>query len=137
MDPDAAAEFLQQFHTENPSAGDMDRRLAWVMAAIDLTGTYQHTTAELAYGAQLAWRNSARCIGRLYWRSLRVRDCGRSGRHRRTVRPAPEAGVERRQDPAVDLGVRPAGGRPARAPDLERATDSLCGVPEGGRWCAR
>ncbi|MBE1463986.1 nitric oxide synthase oxygenase [Kibdelosporangium phytohabitans] len=74
MDPAAAAEFLQQFHAENPSAGDVDRRVAWVMAEIDLTGTYQHTTAELAYGAQLAWRNSARCIGRLYWRSLRVRD---------------------------------------------------------------
>ena len=37
-------------------------------------GTYQHTSAELAFAAQVAWRNSARCIGRLYWRSLRLRD---------------------------------------------------------------
>ncbi|MFC7616053.1 nitric oxide synthase oxygenase [Actinokineospora soli] len=43
-------------------------------AEIELTGTYQHTSAELAFGARIAWRNSARCIGRLYWQSLRVRD---------------------------------------------------------------
>nr|WP_232328184.1 nitric oxide synthase oxygenase [Kibdelosporangium sp. MJ126-NF4] len=74
VDPAEAVEFLQQFHAENPAAGAADRRVAWVLAEIDLTGTYQHTSAELAFGAQLAWRNSARCIGRLYWRSLRVRD---------------------------------------------------------------
>ncbi len=37
------------------------------------------TEAELAFGARVAWRNQARCIGRLYWRSLQVRDrrdCG-------------------------------------------------------------
>ena len=38
------------------------------------TGTYRHTEAELTFAAQVAWRNSSRCIGRLYWRSLRVRD---------------------------------------------------------------
>ncbi len=43
-------------------------------AEIELTGTYQHTSAELAFGARVAWRNSARCIGRLYWRSMQVRD---------------------------------------------------------------
>jgi nitric-oxide synthase, bacterial len=33
------------------------------------------TNAECpAFGARAAWRNSSRCIGRLYWRSLRVRD---------------------------------------------------------------
>jgi nitric-oxide synthase len=74
VDPAEAEEFLRLFHTENPTAGDVDRRVAWVQAEIDLTGTYQHTTAELTFGAQVAWRNSARCIGRLYWRSLRVRD---------------------------------------------------------------
>ncbi|PAW63882.1 MAG: hypothetical protein B9S34_13605 [Opitutia bacterium Tous-C1TDCM] len=34
--------------------------------------------AELAFGARVAWRNQARCIGRLHWRSLQVsdrRDC--------------------------------------------------------------
>jgi nitric-oxide synthase len=70
----AAKEFLEQFHAENPQTGWMGPRLAAVMREIDLTGTYWHTTEELAFGARVAWRNNARCIGRLYWRSLQVRD---------------------------------------------------------------
>jgi len=41
---------------------------------IDTTGSYTHTVDELTYGTRVAWRNSARCIGRLYWNSLRLRD---------------------------------------------------------------
>lgn len=41
---------------------------------IHLTGTYTHTKEELEYGAKVAWRNSNRCIGRLYWESLIVND---------------------------------------------------------------
>ncbi|MEU1424295.1 nitric oxide synthase oxygenase [Kitasatospora sp. NPDC005751] len=73
-DPDAAADFVRQFHREQPGAGDPTGRVLAVLDEIDRTGTYQHTPAELAYGARLAWRNAARCIGRLYWRSLVVRD---------------------------------------------------------------
>lgn len=32
------------------------------------------TSPELTASARIAWRNHSRCIGRLYWRSLRVRD---------------------------------------------------------------
>lgn len=74
VDLDEAEEFIRLFHSENADAGDMTRRLAWIRAEIFATGTYQHTTAELAFGARVAWRNSARCIGRLYWQSLKVRD---------------------------------------------------------------
>jgi nitric-oxide synthase len=74
VDLDEAEEFIRLFHAENPEAGPVDRRLAWVRGEILTTGTYQHTTAELAFGARVAWRNSARCIGRLYWQSMRVRD---------------------------------------------------------------
>ncbi|MBV6697913.1 nitric oxide synthase oxygenase [Kitasatospora aureofaciens] len=73
-DPDQATEFVRQFHREQPAAGDPDARVRAVLDEIDRTGTYEHTPAELAYGAKLAWRNAARCIGRLYWRSLVVRD---------------------------------------------------------------
>ncbi|MFE2721018.1 nitric oxide synthase oxygenase [Kitasatospora sp. NPDC059327] len=73
-DPDAAADFVRQFHHEQPGAGDPVGRVLAVLDEIDRTGTYRHTPAELAYGAKLAWRNAARCIGRLYWRSLVVRD---------------------------------------------------------------
>ncbi|WP_432950764.1 nitric oxide synthase oxygenase [Kribbella sp. CA-253562] len=70
----AAEEFLELFHAENPQTGWLGPRLAAVMREIDLTGTYWHTPEELAFGARVAWRNNARCIGRLYWRSLQVRD---------------------------------------------------------------
>ncbi|GAA4872524.1 nitric oxide synthase oxygenase [Kitasatospora terrestris] len=69
-----AAAFVRQFHEETPAAGDPLPRLREVIAEIERTGTYRHTVEELAFGARIAWRNSARCIGRLYWRSLVVRD---------------------------------------------------------------
>lgn len=70
-----AEKFIWQFYQENPDvAGGPAMRLARVRREIVDTGTYRHTAAELTFAAQVAWRNSARCIGRLYWRSLRVRD---------------------------------------------------------------
>ncbi|MFE6461039.1 nitric oxide synthase oxygenase [Streptomyces cinereoruber] len=69
-----AERFIRQFHQEEPRAGDAERRVREVLAEIDRTGTYEHTPQELAFGARVAWRNAARCIGRLYWRSLVVRD---------------------------------------------------------------
>ncbi len=70
----AAEEFLELFHAENPEAGPAGPRIAAVRREIEETGTYWHTSEELAFGARVAWRNNARCIGRLYWRSLQVRD---------------------------------------------------------------
>jgi len=69
-----AERFIMLFHSEN-RAGPPDRRLRQVRRQIEMAGTYWHTPAELAFGARVAWRNSSRCIGRLYWRSLQVRDC--------------------------------------------------------------
>ena len=69
----SAERFITMFHSEN-RAGPPDRRLRHVRHEIEATGTYRHTAAELEFGARVAWRNSSRCIGRLYWRSLRVRD---------------------------------------------------------------
>src|SRR5207245_3443440 len=69
----SAERFITQYHSEN-QAGPPDRRLRQVRDEIAMTGTYWHTADELEFGARVAWRNSARCIGRLYWRSLRVRD---------------------------------------------------------------
>lgn len=74
VDPAEATEFVEQFHAENPTAGPARDRVAEVLDEIGRTGTYVHTTEELAFGARVAWRNSARCIGRLYWRSLHLRD---------------------------------------------------------------
>jgi nitric-oxide synthase, bacterial len=82
----SAERFLTLFYGEN-HGGAPDRRLREVRREIDATGTYWHTSAELEFGAQVAWRNSARCIGRLYWRSLQVRD-------RRDVAAAPDIAAE-------------------------------------------
>jgi len=82
----SAEEFITLFHAEN-HLGSPDRRMWQVRREIESSGTYWHTPAELAYGARVAWRNSARCIGRLYWRSLRVRDC-------RDVTAAPDIAAE-------------------------------------------
>ena len=37
-------------------------------------GQWTPSLEELEHGARVAWRNNARCIGRLFWPSLRVRD---------------------------------------------------------------
>jgi nitric-oxide synthase len=81
-----AEQFITLFHREN-GLGAPDRRIWQVRREIETSGTYWHTPAELAFGARVAWRNSARCIGRLYWRSLRVRD-------RREVTAAPDIAAE-------------------------------------------
>lgn len=82
-----AERFIALFHAENPAAGPVQDRLKQVRQEISAHGTYRHTLWELTFAAQVAWRNSSRCIGRLYWRSLQVRD-------RRHVRTAPEVAAE-------------------------------------------
>jgi nitric-oxide synthase, bacterial len=71
---DLAAEFIQLHRREVPGAGPAGPRLREIRREIRLTGTYRHTLEELEFGARVAWRNSSRCIGRLYWKSLKVRD---------------------------------------------------------------
>lgn len=45
------------------------------MLEIQGTGTYTHTSEELQTGARLARQNSAKCIGRIAWNTLLVRNC--------------------------------------------------------------
>jgi nitric-oxide synthase, bacterial len=71
---DAAEAFIRHFAAENPGAGDPHRRIADVTAEVARSGSYHHTPDELVFGARVAWRNAARCIGRLYWNNLTVRD---------------------------------------------------------------
>jgi nitric-oxide synthase, bacterial len=74
VDTAAAEEFLEQFHFETSPALRLDQRLLQVRTEIEESGSYTHTVDELVFGARVAWRNAARCIGRLYWNSLKVRD---------------------------------------------------------------
>ena len=72
---DEAAAFLELFAAETGrDVSWVGGRCAAVMAEIDATGSYRHTSAELEFGARVAWRNSNRCIGRLSWSSLTVFD---------------------------------------------------------------
>jgi nitric-oxide synthase len=77
----AAEQFIREGQAESqagyPGPGGVEARLREVRAAVAAHGTYEHTPEELVFGARVAWRNSARCIGRLYWRSLSVRDLRR------------------------------------------------------------
>jgi len=83
---DRAEQFITLFHREN-RLGPPDLRLRHVRREVEASGTYWHTPDELAFGARVAWRNSSRCIGRLYWQSLHVRD-------RREVIAAPDIVAE-------------------------------------------
>ena len=53
---------------------DKDRRWGEIVREVNATGTYTHTYEELAYGAQVAWRNAPKCIARISWRNMIVRD---------------------------------------------------------------
>lgn len=68
-----AEAFLCAYHEEEGLSGLSDR-LAAVREEIRRTGSYVQTQAELTHGARVAWRNSNRCIGRLFWKSLMVLD---------------------------------------------------------------
>lgn len=74
VDLDEAAEFFHRYAAEHGGTTDPEARLAEAEREVDERGLYSHTPAELEFGARVAWRNANRCIGRLYWRSLVVRD---------------------------------------------------------------
>ena len=73
-DPVEAREFLEMYFAENPSAGSFAERWEKVQAEIAAEGSYVLTEAELTFGARAAWRHSVRCVGRLRWQGLAVRD---------------------------------------------------------------
>ncbi|XP_068280790.1 nitric oxide synthase 3-like, partial [Nyctibius grandis] len=75
-----ARDFITQYYAslrrENSPAHA--QRLREVEAAIAATGTYELLEPELVFGAKQAWRNAARCVGRIQWNKLQVfdaRDC--------------------------------------------------------------
>ncbi|MEU4578799.1 nitric oxide synthase oxygenase [Nonomuraea sp. NPDC023979] len=111
-----AERFIRLFHAENPGGG-LNARLRDVAREIARRGTYTHTGEELRFGARVAWRNSNRCIGRLYWKSLRVRDrrhvTGAEGVAVECVAHLREATGDGRIRPTITVFPRDAPGRPA------------------------
>ncbi len=53
---------------------DLDERLKRIREEYSSTGTWVPTKHEATFGAKVAWRNSVRCVGRMFWPSLRVFD---------------------------------------------------------------
>lgn len=69
-----AESLLRQYYTEVKAAAVFAQRWRQVAEEFRTRGTYTQTFEELAYMAKVAWRNSTRCIGRMYWEGLAVRD---------------------------------------------------------------
>lgn len=70
-----ASRFLTTCYRElDRTEDELRTRMDVVKEEIRLLGTYVHTGEELTYGAKLAWRNSNKCIGRLFWDTLIVFD---------------------------------------------------------------
>ncbi|VDI59533.1 nitric-oxide synthase, brain [Mytilus galloprovincialis] len=84
-----AKDFFDQYFTsiKRQNTPAHQTRLSEVYSSIEKTGKYELTTSELTYGAKLAWRNAARCIGRIQWSKLQVFDA----RHITTARGMFEA----------------------------------------------
>ncbi len=69
-----ASEFLSLFYKEL-NLPHLNERLIEVADEISKSGTYTHTIEEIEFGVSVAWRNSNRCIGRLFWKSIKIIDC--------------------------------------------------------------
>ncbi len=71
----AAREFLGQVAEElGWPQSRLDKRWSEITHEIRATGAYTQTFEELEHGARLAWRNAPKCIGRISWKNLIVRD---------------------------------------------------------------
>lgn len=70
-----ARDFLQRVADELEwPEGRLEKRWSEIVHEVRATGTYTHSFAELEHGARMAWRNAPKCIGRISWRNLIVRD---------------------------------------------------------------
>ena len=70
-----AEDFLETIAQEKHwSAKHLASRKETAFSEIKKTGSWNLEFHELEHGARMAWRNNARCIGRLFWSSLKVRD---------------------------------------------------------------
>lgn len=103
VDIDEAAEFFRMHAAEEPSAPDPDARIAQAVREFGERGIFEHTPQEIEFGARVAWRNANRCIGRLYWRSLVVRD----RRHVRNAEDVAHECVEHLRVATNDGRIRP------------------------------
>lgn len=71
----AARKFIDQMADElDWPETRLEKRWSAIVHEARATGSYTQTFEELEYGARLAWRNAPKCIGRISWKNLIVRD---------------------------------------------------------------
>ncbi|XP_078467746.1 nitric oxide synthase 1-like [Lampetra fluviatilis] len=72
----AAQKFITQYYASRKGleSAEYVERLMEVAQEVEKRGTYDLTRDELIYGAKTAWRNAARCIGRIQWSKLQLFD---------------------------------------------------------------
>lgn len=69
-----AKAYLELCYRELNKEDLFENRWLDVQNSINEIGTYELLDFELDYGTKVAWRNSNKCIGRLFWRSMEVLD---------------------------------------------------------------
>ncbi len=70
-----AEHFIRVSYAElHKGEAETHKRLEEVIHQIQERDKYEHTLEELEYGAKMAWRNSNKCIGRLFWETMQVID---------------------------------------------------------------
>ncbi|WP_077625003.1 nitric oxide synthase oxygenase [Sediminibacillus massiliensis] len=69
-----AATFIRNSCAERNAEAEAEPRIRDAAIQIEAQGYYEHTWQELEQGAKAAWRNSNKCIGRLFWDRLQVID---------------------------------------------------------------
>ena len=71
----SAFEWVEQVaHELKWDAAYLTKRKLDIETEVRSKGTYTHTEEEVVHGARVAWRNSAKCVGRIAWNTLMVRD---------------------------------------------------------------
>ena len=96
--------FLGQMHHERGNEFSFEERWSTVKKLILENGYWDQNYEELVYGARLAWRNSVRCVGRMFWSSLNVFDA----RHAKTTNQMFESILQHLDWATNDGDLRPA-----------------------------
>ncbi|RIW32282.1 nitric oxide synthase [Bacillus salacetis] len=103
------------------TTGQSELRKREIEEEINKSGTYTHTYEELEHGAKMAWRNSNRCIGRLFWDTMHVRD-------------AREAATEEEIFTEMDAHLKYASNKGKIRPTITIFRPSMPGRPDIRIW---
>jgi len=148
-----AASFLKTCYNELGITEKLAERIEEITKEIESTGTYFHTTEELTHGARMAWRNSNRCIGRLYWKTLKVIDARHLNEDEEILNALQEhiefafnkgnirstITIFRQQMPNEELGPRIVNHQLVRFAGYKQPDGSIIGDPsevEFTQWCS-